>query len=81
MSRLHDIQRMAGVHNRDVSRSWIGTTIDNPYVDYAKLAQGYGVWAEGPVTDPAKLAGVFKRALDVVKSGHPALVDVVCQGA
>ena len=81
---LHEtmhIQRMAGVHNRDVSRAWIGTTIDNPYVDYAKLAQGYGVWAEGPITDPAKLAGVFKRALDVVKSGHPALVDVVCQGA
>jgi thiamine pyrophosphate-dependent acetolactate synthase large subunit-like protein len=81
---LHEtmhIQRMAGMHNRDVSRSNIGTTIDNPFVDYAKLAQAYGVWAEGPITDPAQLAGVFRRAVDVVKSGHPALVDVVCQGA
>jgi len=81
---LHEtmhIQRMAGVHKRDVARSHIGTTIDNPFVDYAKLAQGYGVWAEGPVTDPAQLAGVFRRALAVVKSGSPALVDVVCQGA
>jgi len=39
-----------------------------------------GVWAEGPVTDPAKLGAALKRAVDVVKSGQPALVDVVCQG-
>ena len=81
---LHEtmhIQRMAGMHGRDVSRATIGTTIDNPFVDYAKLAQGYGVWGEGPITDPSKLAGVFRRAMDVVKSGNPALVDVVCQGA
>jgi thiamine pyrophosphate-dependent acetolactate synthase large subunit-like protein len=81
---LHEtmhIQRMAGMHNRDVSRSNIGTTIDNPFVDYAKLAQAYGVWGEGPITDPAQLAGVFRRAVDVVKRGEPALVDVVCQGA
>jgi thiamine pyrophosphate-dependent acetolactate synthase large subunit-like protein len=81
---LHEvmhIQRMAGVHQRDVSRARIGTTIDDPFVDYAKLAQAYGVWAEGPITDPAQLASVFRRAVDVVKSGYPALVDVVCQGA
>jgi hypothetical protein len=38
-----------------------------------------GVWAEGPITDPAKLGAAIKRALAVVKSGKPALVDVVCQ--
>jgi thiamine pyrophosphate-dependent acetolactate synthase large subunit-like protein len=81
---LHEtmhIQRMAGMHNRDVSRAHIGTTIDNPFVDYARLAQAYGVWGEGPVTDPSQLAAVFRRAVDHVKSGYPALVDVVCQGA
>jgi thiamine pyrophosphate-dependent acetolactate synthase large subunit-like protein len=81
---LHEtmhIQRMAGVHQRDVSRAHIGTTIDNPFVDYARLAQAYGVWAEGPIDDPTQLAAVFRRAVDVVKSGSPALVDVVCQGA
>jgi len=81
---LHEtmhIQRMAGLHGRDVSRANIGTTIDNPFVDYAKLAQAYGVWAEGPIDDPSRLAASFRRAVDVVKSGHPALVDVVCQGA
>jgi acetolactate synthase I/II/III large subunit len=81
---LHEtmhIQRMAGVHDRDVSRSHIGTTIDDPFVDYARLAQAYGVWGEGPITDPSQLAAAFKRAVAVVKSGLPALVDVVCQGA
>ena len=81
---LHEtmhVQRMAGLHGRDVSRAHIGTTIDNPFVDYARLAQAYGVWAEGPLDDPSKLAATFRRAVDVVKSGHPALVDVVCQGA
>jgi acetolactate synthase-1/2/3 large subunit len=74
------VQRMCGLHNRGVDRAWIGTTIDNPPIDYAKLAQSMGVWAEGPVTDPAKLGASLKRAADVVKSGQPALVDVVCQG-
>jgi thiamine pyrophosphate-dependent acetolactate synthase large subunit-like protein len=74
------VQRMCSLHNRGVDRAWIGTTIDNPAIDYAKLAQSMGVWAEGPVTDPAQLGGALKRAVDVVKSGHPALVDVICQG-
>jgi thiamine pyrophosphate-dependent acetolactate synthase large subunit-like protein len=81
---LHEVmhvQRMAGVHQRDVSRARIGTMIEDPYMDFAKLAQAHGVWGEGPITDPAQLAAVFRRAVDVVKSGHPALVDVVCQGA
>jgi thiamine pyrophosphate-dependent acetolactate synthase large subunit-like protein len=74
------VQRMCSLHNRGVDRAWIGNVIDNPAIDYAKLAQSMGVWAEGPVTDPAKLGAALKRAVDVVKSGQPALVDVVCQG-
>jgi thiamine pyrophosphate-dependent acetolactate synthase large subunit-like protein len=74
------VQRMCSLHNRGVDRAWVGTTIENPAIDYAKLAQSMGVWAEGPVTDPATLGAALKRAADVVKSGHPALVDVVCQG-
>jgi benzoylformate decarboxylase/acetolactate synthase-1/2/3 large subunit len=38
-----------------------------------------GVWAEGPITDPAKLGAALRRALEVVKNGAPALIDVVCQ--
>ena len=74
------LQRMAAVHGRRPDQAWIGTTIDNPAIDFAKLAQAQGVWAEGPVTDPAKLGAALRRAVAEVKRGGPALVDVVCQG-
>jgi acetolactate synthase-1/2/3 large subunit len=74
------VQRMASLHNRRPDTSWIGTTLTNPNIDFAKLAQAQGVWAEGPIEDPAKLNAAFKRAVEVVKRGEPALVDVVCQG-
>ncbi|HET7400753.1 MAG TPA: thiamine pyrophosphate-binding protein [Usitatibacter sp.] len=74
------IQRMAAVHKRRPDTAWIGTTLRDPPIDYAKLAQAQGVWAEGPIEDPAKLGAALKRAVEVVKRGGPALVDVVCQG-
>jgi thiamine pyrophosphate-dependent acetolactate synthase large subunit-like protein len=74
------LQRMASVHKRPTTKAWIGNVIDNPAIDYAKLAQAQGVWAEGPIEDPSKLGAALKRAVAVVKSGQPALLDVVCQG-
>jgi thiamine pyrophosphate-dependent acetolactate synthase large subunit-like protein len=73
------LQRMAAVHKRRPDRAWIGNVIDNPAIDFAKLAQAQGVWAEGPVSDPSQLGAALQRAMKVVKSGAPALVDVVCQ--
>jgi thiamine pyrophosphate-dependent acetolactate synthase large subunit-like protein len=76
---LMHLQRMAAVHNRRMDQPMIGTGIYDPFIDFAKIAQGMGVSAEGPITDPADLAPALKRAVDVVKSGAPALVDVVTQ--
>ena len=73
------LQRMASLHKRRVDQAWVGNIIDNPAIDYAKLAQSQGVWAEGPVREPKALGPALQRALKVVKSGAPALVDVVCQ--
>jgi thiamine pyrophosphate-dependent acetolactate synthase large subunit-like protein len=73
------LQRMANRHNRGIDRASIGTTIDNPNVDYAKLAQSMGVHAEGPIEKAADLAPALARAIAVVKRGEPALVDVVTQ--
>ena len=73
------IQRMANWHNRGVDRAHIGTTITDPFIDYAALAKSMGMWAEGPITDPAALGPALKRAIAVVKQGMPALLDVVCQ--
>jgi thiamine pyrophosphate-dependent acetolactate synthase large subunit-like protein len=74
------IQRMAAIHNRTQTTANIGTEITNPDIDFAKLAQGMGVWAEGPITDPSKIGPALKRAVAEVKNGRPALIDVVCQG-
>jgi thiamine pyrophosphate-dependent acetolactate synthase large subunit-like protein len=74
------LQKMAGLHNRRMDTAAVGTTIENPNIDFAKLAQSMGVWAEGPIADPGKIGTALSRALGVVKRGEPALVDVVCQG-
>jgi acetolactate synthase I/II/III large subunit len=74
------LQKMAALHNRRMDTADIGTTIEKPNVDYAKLAQSMGVWGEGPITNPAAIGPALSRALAVVKRGEPALVDVVSQG-
>ena len=76
---LMHIQRMADRHNRGISRATIGTTIVGPDIDYAKLAQSMGVHGEGPITDPNALGPAIQRAIQIVESGEPALVDVVTQ--
>ena len=77
------VQRLSNRRNRVASLGNdfgpIGTRIENPDIDYAKLAASMGWWSAGPITDPAELGPTFKRAVEVVKSGQPALVDVVTQ--
>jgi thiamine pyrophosphate-dependent acetolactate synthase large subunit-like protein len=73
------LQRMAGRHNRGITRAHIGTTLDNPNIDYAKIVQGMGVHAQGPITNPNDLGPAIKRAIEVVKRGEPSLIDVVTQ--
>ncbi len=73
------LQRMANRHNRGVDRAHVGTAIRDPDIDYARVAQGLGVHAGGPVENPTDLAPALERAIAVVKGGEPALVDVVTQ--
>jgi acetolactate synthase-1/2/3 large subunit len=73
------LQRMANRHNRGITRAHIGTTIEDPDVDFAKIAQGLGVHAQGPITNPNDLGPAIARALQVVKRGEPSLIDVVTQ--
>ena len=76
---LMHVQRMADRHNRGITRAHIGTTLVGPYIDYAKLAQSMGLYAEGPITDPKDLGPALRRAIEAVERGEPALVDVVTQ--
>ena len=66
-------------YDRDLGRSDIGTALNGPNIDYASIAKGYGLYAEGPITDPNDLGPALKRAIARVKAGEPALLDVVTQ--
>src|SRR5438876_1756058 len=70
---------MAARAQRDVSRVGIGNDISNPNIDYATMAKAYGMFSVGPIDNPAALGPAHKEAMDVVKRGEPALVDVVSQ--
>jgi len=76
---LMHVQRMADRHNRGIDRAGIGTTFTDPNMDFAKMAQSMGVYAEGPIENPRDLGPALKRAIAVVKRGEPALLDVVTQ--
>src|SRR5262249_30669516 len=76
---LMHLQRMANRHQRGIDRAHIGTTIDDPAIDFAKLASSMGVHAEGPIVEPQALGPALARAVATVKRGEPALVDVVTE--
>jgi acetolactate synthase-1/2/3 large subunit len=73
------LQRMSNRHNRGIDKAGIGTTIEDPNIDYGKLAQSMGWYGEGPITNPDDLGPAIKRAIAAVKRGEPALIDVVTQ--
>lgn len=72
--------KIAELRGRDAGNRYVGTGLEDPAVDFATLARSFGVWASGPIADPAELPSALEQALDVVRSGRPALVDVIVPG-
>ena len=75
----HHQIRMANLRGTDPDKAHIGMDIFDPEPDFGAAARAMGMWGEGPITEPDKIAPALKRAIEVVKSGKPALVDVVTQ--
>ncbi|MDA1372544.1 MAG: thiamine pyrophosphate-binding protein [Proteobacteria bacterium] len=73
------IQYLAGVRGRGTDRGHIGTVLRDPFIDYAKMAQSYGMQSEGPIEDPNLLAAALERGVESVKNGKPYLIDVITQ--
>jgi acetolactate synthase-1/2/3 large subunit len=69
--------RMARLRGTDIDKAHIGMDLYGPAPDFAGLARSMGVWAEGPYEHPNDVRGALLRALEVVKSGKPALIDTV----
>ena len=48
-----------------------------PEPDFAGIARSMGWWAEGPIENGGDVGDALRKAIEVVKSGRPALVDTV----
>ena len=70
---------MAGVRGRGTDRMHIGTTLRNPFIDYAKLAEAYGMNSEGPLENPDDLKAAYSRGIKSVLDGEPYLIDVITE--
>lgn len=78
-SEEHGLE-VAKFRNRPVENAPIGTHVDDPAVDFAKMAQSFGVNAEGPVRNPADLRPALERGVKFVKEKQlPYLVDVIAE--
>jgi len=73
------IEDMAARAERGIDRANIGTAISEPNINYATMAKAYGVYSDGPIENPNDLGPAIRRAIEVVKRGEPALIDVVTQ--
>lgn len=74
------IAQIAARLEHGVHRAVTACTIQDPNIDFATIAKGMGVYGQGPIEDPAELGPALKRAIDEVKQGRPALIDVISEG-
>jgi thiamine pyrophosphate-dependent acetolactate synthase large subunit-like protein len=70
-------EAVAKARGRPVENKVVGIRIDDPAPDFARIAQGFGVHAEGPIDSVEALGPALRRAVSVVKEGRPALVDAI----
>jgi thiamine pyrophosphate-dependent acetolactate synthase large subunit-like protein len=76
---IHQI-RLAKHRGNPVERAAIGMEIDNPPPNFAKLAQSFDWYAEGPIEDPNAVGPALQRAIRAIREqGKPALIDTVTQ--
>ena len=73
------VQRMAAQRNRGVDRAHIGTRLIEPNINYARMAETYGLTGIGPISDPKDMAAAFKRGIEIVKKGEPVVIDTITQ--
>jgi acetolactate synthase-1/2/3 large subunit len=71
---------VAITRGRPEENKTVGIDITDPNVDFVKLAQSFGAYAEGTVEKAEDMEAAFERARkEVVENGRVALVDVYTQ--
>jgi thiamine pyrophosphate-dependent acetolactate synthase large subunit-like protein len=78
---VRHLLRVARRHGRGIGadRYKVGTSIDDPTVDFAGLARSLGVDAEGPIAEASALRAALQRGVSAVREGRPYLIDVLTE--
>ena len=72
-------ERMAVRRKRPVENKGIGIHITDPEPDLAAIARALSVDGFGPIIQPDQLGPALDQAIEIVRSGRPAVVDVITQ--
>jgi acetolactate synthase-1/2/3 large subunit len=72
-------ERMARWRQRPIENKGIGIRIEEPAPDLAAIARALHVAGFGPITEPDQLGSTLDKAIEIVESGRPAVVDVITQ--
>jgi thiamine pyrophosphate-dependent acetolactate synthase large subunit-like protein len=72
-------ERMARARQRPVENKGIGIRIEEPAPDLASIARALHVDGFGPINEPDQLGPTLDKAIAIVESGKPAVVDVITQ--
>jgi thiamine pyrophosphate-dependent acetolactate synthase large subunit-like protein len=70
---------MAKWRQRPIENKGIGIRIEDPAPDIAAIARALSVAGFGAITEPDQLGPTLDKAIEVVESGKPAVVDVITQ--
>ncbi len=73
----HQIHMSPSIAARRSRMPMSARTCTGPEPDFAKIAQGMGWYAEGPIEQPGDIAAALRRAIAQVKAGKPALIDTI----
>ena len=72
-------ETVAKMRDRAPENRWIGQRIDDPEVDIAEYAASLGVDSAGPVTKIGDLVPAIDKALKIVDSGKPYVLNIHVQ--
>lgn len=73
---LHQ-REIAELRGRSPQTAHIGQTTREPDVDLTGIARSFGAFAIGPLEDPNQLAAAFAEAVEVVRGGGLAVVEII----
>jgi benzoylformate decarboxylase len=75
--KVNMLRYLSSLGELERKSEFIGMDLTKPTLDFAKIAQAFGMWGKR-VEDPKELKGILKEGM--LQNG-PAVVDVVMEGA